>query len=166
MKIITTNLLNRFWKNGVKPIKDAASMKLDKSKVVNNLLTTEGGFVLDARQGAEIHTRLEQLDSLLNAVSSSGIADSILQNHSIGRTMSVDELLNRREVTFFTNWEDTSFFPGTFGSGVLIPALDGNIKFIIYMTGHSLFYHNYNNAIPEHDSGWILVTGVEKYTAP
>lgn len=67
MKIITTNLLNRFWKNGVKPIKDAASMKLDKSKVVNNLLTTEGGFVLDARQGAEIHTRLEQLDSRLGS---------------------------------------------------------------------------------------------------
>ena len=50
MKVITTNLLNRFWKNGVKPIKEAVTGKLDASKVVNSLLATEEGFALMLRR--------------------------------------------------------------------------------------------------------------------
>ncbi len=50
MKVITTNLLSRFWKNGVLPIKKAVSAKLDATKIVNNGTCTETGFMLDARQ--------------------------------------------------------------------------------------------------------------------
>ena len=46
MKLITTNRLNRFWKNGVLPIKNALANKLNTANVVNNLLTTAAGYAL------------------------------------------------------------------------------------------------------------------------
>lgn len=66
MKVITTNLLNRFWKNGVLPIKTALAGKLEKSKGANNLLTTEEGFWLDARQGKALDDKITELNSNLN----------------------------------------------------------------------------------------------------
>lgn len=63
MKVVTTNLLNRFWKNGVKPIKDALTSKIDSSKIVNSLLTTAAGFALDARQGKVLDDKITQLNS-------------------------------------------------------------------------------------------------------
>ena len=62
MKVITTNLLNRFWKNGVKPIKEAVTGKLDASKVVNSLLATEEGFALDATQGKALKDQVDELN--------------------------------------------------------------------------------------------------------
>lgn len=67
MKVITTNLLNRFWKNGVKPIKEAVSGKLDASKVVNSLLATEEGFALDATQGKILKEQVDELNRKLQA---------------------------------------------------------------------------------------------------
>ncbi|MFR1053844.1 MAG: hypothetical protein ACLSFB_05005 [[Clostridium] scindens] len=66
MKVITTNLLNRFWKNGVKPIKEAVTGKLDASKVVNSLLATEEGFALDATQGKALKDQVDELNRKLN----------------------------------------------------------------------------------------------------
>ncbi len=63
MKVITTNLLNRFYKNGVKPIKDALTGKLDASKIANNLTTTVAGYGLDARQGKALDERISGLHS-------------------------------------------------------------------------------------------------------
>ena len=65
MKVITTNLLNRFWKNGVKPIKEAVTGKLDASKVVNSLLATEEGFALDATQGKALKDQVDELNRKL-----------------------------------------------------------------------------------------------------
>lgn len=62
MKVITTNLLNRFYKNGVKPIKDALAQKLDTSKVISNLNTTVAGYALDARQGKALNDKISDLD--------------------------------------------------------------------------------------------------------
>ena len=62
MKIVTTNLLNRFWKNGVKPIKDGLANKVDSSKIVNSLLTTAEGFALDARQGKVLDNKITELN--------------------------------------------------------------------------------------------------------
>lgn len=65
MKVITTNLLNRFWKNGVKPIKEAVAGKLDASKIVNSLLATEEGFALDATQGKILKEQVDELNRKL-----------------------------------------------------------------------------------------------------
>lgn len=61
MKVVTTNLLNRFWKSGIKPIKDALTGKVDSSRIVNSLLTTEAGFALDARQGKVLDDKVTEL---------------------------------------------------------------------------------------------------------
>lgn len=62
MKVITTNRLNRFWKNGVLPIKNALATKLNTSSVVNNLLTTAAGYTLDARQGKALDDKITALN--------------------------------------------------------------------------------------------------------
>lgn len=70
MRIVTTNLLNRFWKNGVIPIKDALTGKLDKAKAANNLLTTEEGYYMDARQGPVIQGEIDQINGDLSVLKS------------------------------------------------------------------------------------------------
>jgi hypothetical protein len=63
MKVITTNRLNRFWKNGVLPIKNSLANKLNTANVVNNLLTTAAGYALDARQGKALDYKITALNS-------------------------------------------------------------------------------------------------------
>ncbi len=53
MKIITTNLLNRFWNHGIKPIKEELTGKLSASKVVESPNITESGFVMDGKTASE-----------------------------------------------------------------------------------------------------------------
>lgn len=69
MKVITTNLLNRFWKNGVKPIKDAVELKFDTSKILKSANITEEGFVMDGKtvteQFAELNGKLTDTDEPL-----------------------------------------------------------------------------------------------------
>lgn len=62
MKVITTNLLNRFWKNGVKPIKDSLSSKVNVTDIVNNLTTTVANKALDARQGKALDDKILELN--------------------------------------------------------------------------------------------------------
>lgn len=68
MKVITTNRLNRFWKNGVLPIKNALATKLNTSSVLNNLLTTAAGYALDARQGKALDDKITALNGKLNNI--------------------------------------------------------------------------------------------------
>lgn len=91
MKVITTNLLNRFWKNGVKPIKEAVTGKLDASKVVNSLLATEEGFALDATQGKALKDQVDELNRKLAYVKT-----DISQNLKVyreGRRVTVQGLV-------------------------------------------------------------------------
>ncbi len=74
MKVVTTNLLNRFWKNGVKPIKEALTGKLDSSRIINSLLATEAGFALDARQGKVLDDKLTELDGNIDALNGTDCA--------------------------------------------------------------------------------------------
>lgn len=59
MKVITTNLLNKFWKDGVLPIKNG---KINVTDIVNNLTTTAANKVLDARQGKALADKYDQLN--------------------------------------------------------------------------------------------------------
>ena len=69
MGLVNMNLLNYLWETGIKPIKNAIAEKLDSSKAANNLLTTEEGFYLDARQGPEIMSMIEEQNSNLSELS-------------------------------------------------------------------------------------------------
>lgn len=68
MRLINTNLLNYFYKNGIKPLKDALVGKLDKNRLVNNMLTTEEGFALDARVGPVVQKQIDEINSNLSSV--------------------------------------------------------------------------------------------------
>lgn len=60
MRVVTINLLNRFWKNGVKPIKEALEKKIDITKIVKSIVITEEGFLMDGKTASEA---LAELDS-------------------------------------------------------------------------------------------------------
>ena len=89
MKVITTNLLNRFWKNGVLPIKNSLASKLDSSKVVNNLLTTASGYALDARQGKALGDRMTAAENDIESLNGKLLVEEWLDNTSI--TYSADQ---------------------------------------------------------------------------
>jgi len=72
MKVITTNRLNRFWKNGVLPIKNALANKLNTANVVNNLLTTVAGYALDARQGKALDDKITALNGKTTTLDTKG----------------------------------------------------------------------------------------------
>jgi len=90
MKVITTNRLNRFWKNGVLPIKNALANKLNTANVVNNLLTTAAGYALDARQGKALDDKITTLNGKLKIkYADNGKAITIGANGTVYYTWSV-----------------------------------------------------------------------------
>lgn len=70
----------------------------------------------------------------------------MLRQHSVGSNITFEELIGRMHVTFFTNWYDNTNFPHIYGSGILIPQLDANGKFIIYLSGNSIHLGTYTNS--------------------
>lgn len=70
MKLVSIELLNRFWTNGINPIKTLVNKKLDAAKIANNCTTTEAGYALDARQGKELREDVDEINSNLSHLSS------------------------------------------------------------------------------------------------
>ena len=68
MRLINTNLLNYFYKKGVKPLIENIAKKLDPSKLANNLLTTVAGFAMDARQGPVIQGQIDDVRADVTAI--------------------------------------------------------------------------------------------------
>lgn len=82
----------------------------------------------------EINNFQSELRGELN---NSGIISQELTNTSITlveEEFTFEKLINRKEVTFFTNWHDGINFPELYGSGIFIPGLDNRCNSIIYMT--------------------------------
>ena len=61
MKTVGTDRLNQFWKEGILPIIESISKKLGISQLANNMLTTEEGFAMDARQGPVIQGQIDEV---------------------------------------------------------------------------------------------------------
>lgn len=67
MKMINTNLLNRFWQKGVQPILDEVGKKLGVSQLVNNgLCNIPGKNPLDAAYGKTLQDQIDEINSKLN----------------------------------------------------------------------------------------------------
>ena len=62
------------WSYSPNDIDARNAEKLDKSKVVNGLLTTEEGFALDARQGKALDEKIAELNSKLSNMCDGGTA--------------------------------------------------------------------------------------------
>ncbi len=63
MKVVNTNKLNLLWTYGILPIKHAVDNV--KLKLANNLVTTEEGYGLDARQGPVIQRQIDEINGKL-----------------------------------------------------------------------------------------------------
>lgn len=87
MRLINTNLLNYFYKNGIKPLKDAISGKLDMSKIANNLLTTVSGYALDARQGKVVQDEIDGINSNLSELV--GQLEGLFIKKNIGKSCTI-----------------------------------------------------------------------------
>ena len=73
MKVITTNLLNRLWKNGVL---EKLKLKVDVAKIVNNFTTTVEGTVADGRAVKTLKDELDSLNGKLSIASLFGIENA------------------------------------------------------------------------------------------
>lgn len=72
------------------------------------------------------------LETLQEKLMKSGILSDALQNTCINDTFTFEDLISKKEVTFFTNWTDNIHFPNQTGSGMLIPGWDTRSKLILY----------------------------------
>lgn len=61
----------------VTSLNNLISQKIDTSDVVNNALTTEEGFVLDARQGKELDDKITELNGKLEDTHTFSVSDEI-----------------------------------------------------------------------------------------
>lgn len=62
----------------IEPIREDISKKLNTSKVVDNLLTTTPGYVLDARQGKVLQDQVDVINSSITPIS---FFDQLIYNH-------------------------------------------------------------------------------------
>ena len=166
MKVITTNLLNRFWKNGVLPIKTTLSSKLDKSNVMNNLLTTQSGFALDARQGKTLNDKITQLNNEFGFQSYSQSDLTIADFY----TVNDFDLRKRGNEVFFnvslalktgTQFDINTLY--TIGPTPMIAALRPAGAKTFYLTG---FGCNINWTNPVALSAMVTPDGYVKYVSP
>lgn len=78
--------------------------------------------------------------ALKSALTGAGIDANILQSNNIGSSLSFEDLIKKKVVTFFTNWSDTTNFPAKYGSGLFIPTLDGTDKIIYYQVKNNAWF--------------------------
>lgn len=61
-----------------------------------------------------------------------GLLSVGIHSCEIKESFTFDDLIHRNEVTFFTNWTDSTNFPFLYGSGILIPGSDVRFKYMLY----------------------------------
>lgn len=73
-------------------------------------------------------------DTTLERLINSGILSNALDQTSINDAFTFDDLIHKKEITFFTNWSDPTNFPELYGSGIFLPGYDTRCNSIIYTT--------------------------------
>ena len=101
----------------VTSLNNLISQKIDSSDVVNNCLTTESGFVLDARQGKALDDKITELNGNLNNIKYEPIED----DH------------------YYTKKYDNGYFESDFRTQ-LSPELGNPLTFQPLASGQTLFY--------------------------
>jgi len=90
------------------------------------------------------------------------ITSEYLADFDLGSTITWSELISRRTVTFFTSWHDSTNVPSRYGSGYLIPGLDGNNKYLYYQRTDRAWYRSITGST---DSGWCEIALKSEITA-
>ena len=99
---------------------DLATVGGELSGLNSNLSTLNGGLM-----------------SPISASNKIAMSDANMVNHDIGYGFAFSDLAYLNHVTWFTNWDDDTNFPQKYGSGILIPGKDSNVKAIIYISLNS-----------------------------
>lgn len=116
----------------------------EKLKTINQQISSVGGNVVgnienlstaekETLVGAINEVNLNQNDTLDRLIKS-GIISQSLAGTQIKDNFTFNDLVNREEITFFTNWTDYTNFPCLWGSGVFIPGEDTRCNSILYIT--------------------------------
>ncbi len=97
-----------------------------------------------------------------------GMLTEALEHTSINEAFTFEDLISKKEITFFTNWSDFTNFPKLYGSGIFLPGFDTRCNSIIYTTSPTPhqkdFRHVYVGYIfiaEEEGDNQGLTTGVE-----
>ena len=106
MKVITTNLLNRFWENGIKPIKTALGGKLDVTKVIKSTNITEPGFVMDGKTAADAFAQLNK--NLMPVVLFNNDSASVTSDITLSQSAAI---FNRIEILYKINTKSYNLTP-------------------------------------------------------
>lgn len=107
-------------------------------------------------------------DTTLERLINSGILSNALDQTSINDAFTFDDLIHKKEITFFTNWSDPTNFPELYGSGIFLPGYDTRCNSIIYTTSPTPYqkenrhvYIGYVFTAVEGGDNQGLTTGVE-----
>lgn len=80
----------------------------------------------------EIDANVTAIDALNNILKSAGINSNLLGDNLIPSNISFADLIAKKTVTFFANTTDSTNFPVTHGSGVMMPLADSRFRLIYY----------------------------------
>lgn len=107
-------------------------------------------------------------DTTLERLINSGILSNALEHTSINEAFTFEDLISKKEITFFTNWSDLINFPELYGSGIFLPGYDTRCNSIIYTTSPTPYqkdfrhvYVGYIFVAEEEGDNQGLTTGVE-----
>lgn len=107
-------------------------------------------------------------DTTLERLINSGILSNALEHTSINEAFTFEDLISKKEITFFTNWSDFINFPELYGSGIFLPGYDTRCNSIIYTTSptppqkeNRHVYIGYVFVAEEGGDNQGLTTGVE-----
>jgi len=96
---------------------------------IKNLETENKENIVEAINEVNVNN-----DNLFSDLLNSGLLSECIHDTGIRGDFTFDDLIHRKEVTFFTNWTDHTNFPELFGSGVFMPCGDNRCNNIIYVT--------------------------------
>lgn len=97
----------------------------DKTAVVKAINELHTGLTGTEEDTTKLKTSVTKINNLLT---NSGLGNNILRETKWDNIEKNAALIT----TFFTNWTNETEFPEVYGSGILVPTLDGSIKYIIY----------------------------------
>lgn len=142
-------------------LKEKINGAFPAANVVNNQITTETGYALDARQAnpnidGSLAKKVADLNGSLNKT---GLLSAINFEHSGEVFDYLNDNQHNIKSVFFTNWVDNENFPKIYGNGLIMTGLDPNFKFIVYTTTEpNLYFAHYVRATDKNVINWHKCT--------
>jgi hypothetical protein len=112
--------------------------KASVTNITNGTTTVPKADTVDGKHASDF--------VLLTTAKESGFFADMLSATKITTDYTIEDLLNKQSVTFFTNWSDSTNFPSLYGSGIVLTALDSTNRYVYYSSGKETYYAYAKNA--------------------